>query len=89
LRYRTAGTFFGHFDRLDSPSKLVTSEASLETNFDDQYRNAAGYVIHINGRETRRSAGAIPSKYELVINLKAANALGLTVPTSLLAAPTR
>jgi putative tryptophan/tyrosine transport system substrate-binding protein len=48
----------------------------------DQFRSAAGYVDRILTGDLPVQA---PTKYELVINRKAANALGLTVPPSLLA----
>jgi putative ABC transport system substrate-binding protein len=51
----------------------------------DLFRGAASYVDRIlRGARPNELPVQLPTKFQLVINLKAANALGLTVPQSLL-----
>ena len=59
---------------------------SYRPDFIDQYRRAADYVDRIlKGEKPADLPVQAPTKYDLVINLKTAKTLGLTVPPSVLA----
>jgi len=59
---------------------------SYGTDFADLYRKSASYVDRIlRGAKPAELPVQAPTKFELVINLRAAKALGLTVPPTLLA----
>jgi len=77
-RYKLPAVYF------ESPFVTAGGLVSYGPDRIDQYRQAAVYVDRIlKGEKPADLPVQAPTKYEMVINLKTAKALGLTVPVTL------
>jgi len=89
MRQQTAALAAQHRLPLIYPSREDVEAGGLiayGTDIGDQFRRAATYVDKIlKGAKPADLPIEQPTKFELVINLKTAKALGLTIPPSLLA----
>ena len=80
VRHKLPGVYFERY--FATGGGLI----SYGPDYLEQFRRAAGYVDRIlKGAKPADLPVQAPTKYELVVNRKAAHALGLTVPTTLLA----
>jgi len=58
---------------------------SYSTNLADLFRRSGGYVAKVlAGTPPSDLPVQLPSKFELMVNLKTAQALGLTIPPAIL-----
>jgi len=79
-RYKLPAVYFVR------PFVVAGGLASYGPNLDDAYRGAARYVDRIlKGEKPADLPVQAPTRYELVVNLKTAKALGVDVPPTLLA----
>ena len=80
-RYGVPAIYYNRF--FSEPGGLI----SFGDARDEQFRLAAGYIDRIlKGEKPADLPLQAPTKFELIINLKTAKALGLTVPSALLTA---
>jgi putative ABC transport system substrate-binding protein len=79
-RYSVPASYFNRF--FSEPGGLI-SYGDVRS---EQFRLAAGYIDRVlKGEKPANLPVQVPTKFELIINLKTAKALGLTIPDKLLA----
>jgi putative ABC transport system substrate-binding protein len=81
VRYSVPAIYYNRF--FSEPGGLI-SYGDVRS---EQYRLAAGYIDRVlKGEKPADLPVQVPTKYELIINLKTAKALGLTIPDKLFTA---